>query len=243
MIVRKLNVKGIRVFEEYLQARRDGQEADLPEDILYDGDYTESANVEAEVEDITFDTRWEMAKNLSGIFRDAPPAHEKDSGLWTWIALYYFDQLCPSGKTPNRTYQYILRGDENYRHYYRHLVNGPYRLYQIHGKNARAMLAGPVHRHPDLAEQIASRQEIVTNAALIQVVDYMFWDQERKDHKRGVTNRGEPGTVRRLIRVHDQLERTYDLAGMGAGQIKSLLPSEFETWFPEEDIAAFNSAA
>ena len=243
MIVRKLNAKGIRAFEEYLQARRTGQDTDLPEDILDDGDYTENLNIELEVEDIAFDNRLEMAVYLSGLFQDAPPAHERDSGLWTWIALYYFEQLCPPDKTPNRSYQYILRGDENYKHYYRHLVNGPYRLYRIHGNDARAMLAQPVDIHPDLAEQIASRQEIVTNEALMQVVDYMYWDSDRKNHKRGVTNRGEPGTVRRLIRVHDQLERTYDIAGMEAVQIKNLLPSEFETWFPEEDITALDSVA
>jgi hypothetical protein len=243
MIVRKLNAEGIHIFEEYLQARRNGQEADLPKHILDDGDYTENLSFEVKVENIAFANRLEMAEYLSGLFEDAPPAHEKDLGLWTWIALYYFEQLCPSDKTPNRSYQYILRGDENYKHYYRHLVNGPYRLYQIHGNDARAMLAQPVDIHPDLAEQIASRQEIVTNEALMQVVDYMYWNPDRKNHKRGVTNRGEPGTVRRLVRVHDQLERTYDIAGMEADQIKNLLPPEFETWFPEGGIPAFDSMA
>jgi hypothetical protein len=233
MIAKRLNAEGIQTFEDYIQKRREGRDVELPEDILAGEQYTEVPDTEVEVEEVDFENRMEMARYLSDVFPDADPAIEKDQGLWTWLALYYFDQLCPPDKTPNRTYQYVLRGDDNYKHYYRHLVNGPYRLYRIHGSSARTMLAGPVHQHPDMAEQIASRQEVVTNEAMVQVADYMYWDSERDDYKRGATNKEDPGTVRRLIKVHDQLKRTYDVVGMNAEQVLGLLPSEFEGWMPE----------
>lgn len=239
--VRRLNSVGISVFEQYLSQRRNGEEPGAPPtELLLDEDTTEELDIEVVVEDREFDDRMEFAKYLNSAFDEPRPALEKDQGVWTWLALFYINEICPPGNRPNKLYQYVLRGDENYRHYYRHLVNGPYRLYRLHGETARSMLAGPVHQHPDMAEQIASRQEVVTNEAFIRVADYLYWDPQRQDHSVGATSRNREGNVRRLIDLHDQLERTYDLLGMDAESIEGLLPTEFDEWTPDEEIEEFN---
>jgi hypothetical protein len=231
MNVRRLTSSGIRQFERFLSRRRNGHREAVPTDLLEAEGYSETIDREVEVDQIEFDSRLEMAKYLSKLFSGAGPELDVDQGLWSWLALYYFDQLCPSGKKPGEAYRYVLRGDINYRHYYRNLINGPFRLYQMHGETARTMLAGPVDKHPDIAEQIASRPHIVTNCELIEVVDRLYWDPERGKHKAGVVNGpDEKGTVHRMVRVHDQLELTYDIKAMGADQIDDLLPDEFDVW-------------
>lgn len=241
MEVRRLNSDGIQSFQKYLSKRRNGGDpGDPPKNLLQDDETTEKVEAEAFVEEREFDNRIDLARYLNSVFENPWPGLEKDQGIWTWLTLFYVDQVCPPGNRPNKLYQYLLRGDQNYRHYYRHLVNGPFRLYNLHGDRARFMLSGPVHQHPDMAEQIASRQMVVTNEAFVEVADYLYWDPERQDHSVGATSRNRDGNVRRLIDLHDQLERTYDLLAMDAESIVNLLTEEFEEWMPDEAIETFD---
>ena len=51
-------------------------------------------------------------------------------GLWGWLSLFYFDALCAS--VPGAMYRYLpeTTGATAGLRYYRHLLAGPYRLYQ-----------------------------------------------------------------------------------------------------------------
>jgi hypothetical protein len=234
---RRLTEEGIERFEKYLEQRRDGENPEhSPSELTYDEDATEELSREAYIEDRDFETRMDFARYLNFVFDKSWQDIEKDQGVWTWLALFYISEICPSADSPNKIYRYVLRGDQNHRHYYRHLVNGPYRLYRLHGQVARTMLAGPLDQHPDMAEQLASRQDVVTNTEFIRVADHLYWDSDREDHKVGATSRDRDGNVRRLIDVHDQLKRTYDLLGMDAEDILALLPSEFDQWMPDHSI-------
>lgn len=244
MKVRRLNHDGVQAFSAYLRQRRDGKSPEPPMNLLQDPECTEPIPVEAEIETRSFPNRMSLAAYLNKeVFTESWGGIEKDIGLWTWIALFYIGQICPPERQPKKLYSYVLRGDDNHRHYYRHLANGPFRLYRSHGSLARVMLAGPLDQHPDMAEQLASRQNIVTNTALIRAADYLYWDPEREDHSVGAASRNRSGAVRRLIDVTDQVARTYDLFAMTAQDIVDLLPDEFREWQPEADVDSFNGEA
>src|ERR1035437_4440629 len=57
------------------------------------------------------------------------PGFDRDRGLWAWLALYLFDQLCPERKDgsrkPGERARWIPELDNAFR-YYRHLVAGPF---------------------------------------------------------------------------------------------------------------------
>jgi len=41
---------------------------------------------------------------------------------------------------------------------------------------------------------------------------------------------GQPGTLRRFVRLLQQLDLTYDIYGMSGSAIVDLLPPEFDSW-------------
>ena len=93
------------------------------------------------------------------------------------------------------------------------------------GKSAKRELL-----YNDFMEQMASRQDIITNKALIEVVDRIYWDTKMKRPKINATNRKIAGNIRRLLSLVYQLELTYDLRTMSTDDIIKLLPSEFNSW-------------
>ena len=148
---------------------------------------------DAEVELRDFSSRFELAQYLCNVLPDAGPALDHNRGLWSWLGLFYFEQICPRQADGSRAigevYRYILSQD--YRDYYRHLLAMPYVIYRLHGRFSRSILSPPVHKHGDFAEQLASRQEIITNRGLIEAVDHLYFapDGAGGAPKRGATNR------------------------------------------------------
>jgi hypothetical protein len=180
---------------------------------------------------------------LNGVSREQI---DTNSGLWNWLALFYLAQLCPANangaRTPGEHHRYILPASdapEHFRHYYRHLLAGPYRIYRLHREQARLLLHPPVYTHGDFSEQLASRLQLITNSGLIAAADHLYYDVTAAIPKRGATNRKKGGTLRRLVSMADQFDTTYDLYSMTAPQILGLLPPEFDRWRqPVSNVAA-----
>jgi hypothetical protein len=78
----------------------------------------------------------------------------------------------------------------------------------------------------DLVEQLASRQQIISNAAIMQVATDWFVDPET-GRQNGYANRRGAGGALRFIRVLNQLDVTWDLSMMTAAGLRDLLPPEF----------------
>ena len=60
----------------------------------------------------------------------------------------------------------------NFQRYYRHLLAGPYRIYRAHRddpQRALALLCQPLDSPGDVVEQLASRQELVTNRGIMEL--------------------------------------------------------------------------
>jgi hypothetical protein len=235
--LRALNERGIREFRGFLQQIRDGAEFLNNPAVLYLDDYSRSnarrAGTDIAVEPRSFASKFEAAEYLAGVLRDVPGLAD-DVGLWSWLALFYFDQLSPvdaSGKRrPREDYHYIP-STENGWNRDRHLLAGPWKLFTMHGQNARLLLHPAVHQHGAFIYNLGFRRDLISNRGLIEAIDLLYWDVRRKRPKRGATS-DRPGNLRRLITVVQQLDFNYDLYGMRAGEILHLLPPEFDTWRP-----------
>lgn len=233
MMIRRFNEEGILRFSEYLEALRDEPAKKPPYYLLEDHECSVRLEASIGIDKRKFSSRFDAAKYLYGLLdgsgiRDV----ERDRGLWTWLSLFFFDEICPPDGNGERKLMEIVRYIpviSDFRKYYRHLLAGPYRIYAAHKDNpsrALALLCNPLNRPGDIVEQLASRQELVTNKAIVEAATELYFDRRRKRPKSGSQSKG-PGTARRFADIVNQLDVTWDLYSMEASEVLSLLPEEF----------------
>lgn len=233
--LRRLNTNGVRKFSEFLQSIREGAEFQANPAILHVDDYSEKVLPTIEIERRSFANKLEAAEYLGQILAPIDtPAIVGDVGLWSWLALFYFDQLSPKredGKRrPREDYHYIPDASKNNWTTSRHLLAVPYRLWREHGDRVRLLLYPALHEHGAFLYDLAFRRDLITNRGFLETLDELYWDPARKRPKRGATTSSRPGSLRRLILVLQQLDFNYDLYGMRADEILALLPPEFDAW-------------
>jgi hypothetical protein len=236
MKLRRLTPAGIAAFGGYLDALEHEPTRLVPSDVLNDPRLSEPLPVDVEITQQQFGSRFAAAEYFDNRFSDAGLGDtERDAGLWSWLALFYFDQVCPLGpngeRSPGERARYIL-DPANYRRYYRHLLAGPYRIYRAHRKNpgiALAVLCQPLDKPGEIVEQLASRQELVTNPAVMAAATILYIDKNTRRPKPGVQTKSETkgGGPRRLAVVLNQFDVTWDLYAMQANELLNVLPAEF----------------
>jgi hypothetical protein len=248
-LVRRLKPAGIAKFEEYLNSLGAPTPPPRPVELLAQENTSDPLDVSIEIEERKFGSRLEAARYLDSRLSDSGLRNiERDSALWAWLTLFYFDELCPADATgcrhPGETARYVPQ-PQNYQRYYRHLLAGPYRIFRAHRDNperALALLGGPLDRPGEIVEQFASRQELVTNRPLIQGITTLYWDPGARKPKRGAGGKGT-GSPRRLADVLKQFDLTWDLYAMGADNLLGLLPKEFDRFRPAPAPAPVPAAA
>lgn len=242
--LRSLNARGIDEFRVFLQQIRDGREFQASPAILYADDTSTRLPRAIEIEPRPFATKFAVAEYLARVFADMP-APAEDVGLWSWLALFYFDQLSPvdtdGRRRPREDYHYIPSDEGWWRN--RHLLAEPYRLFLLHREHARLLLYPPLHQHGAFIYDLGFRRDLITNKGLIEAIDLLYWDVKRNRPKRGATTETRAGNIRRLITVIQQLDFNYDLYGMRAEEILRLLPPEFDAWKPAPLLVRAESRA
>lgn len=234
MNVRRLTAKGIEHFSAFLDSLNTPAPQGLPTWLLDNNETSSGLEIEIDVQLTVFASRFELAKYVDSKLTESGLKNiERDVALWAWLTLFYFDQLCPvekdGSRKPGERARYIP-AVEDYRKYYRHLVAGPYSIYRAHRDDpARvlAVLAGPVDKPGDIAEQLASRQEIVTNKAAMALATNLYIDSATQKAKKGAAGRG-PGSARRFADVLNQFDLTWDLYAMQMTAMLQMMPSEFK---------------
>ena len=157
---------------------------------------------------------------------------EKDVGLWCWLYLVYFEKLCKKDKENNYKREELFKAildPANYLKYYRHKLAGPYYVYKTYKDKldvAMSILAGDINTPGEVYEQLASRQEIVSNSSIVELATYLYYDKKNNKLKTGAASKNA-GSSRRLATVFNQFSRTWDLYGMHSKDISKLLPKEF----------------
>ena len=232
--LRFFSEEGIDRFRAYIQTVKENPHAPLPD--LNNEPYSIEFQPRAKIDETKlFTTRMEMAEYLKSSFEEAGIGRNAVTGrsdLWSWLAYLWFDQLCPVAdgrRKLKETARYICSLD--YTDYYRHCVAASYYIYSIHGApKSRLFLYGSPYLLSDFIEQLASRQNIISNPNLVEVAYILYWDASSNRPKRGAQSKNKPGNHRRLLRIVDQLELTYDIYSMASNEIFTLLPEEFDGW-------------
>jgi hypothetical protein len=232
--LRRLSRTGLERLRAELDEVRQGPRVALSRDLLESDAFSETVSPRVTLIPRTFQHRLDFAGWLSGSLAPNPVAGiEDDVGVWAWLGVLLFDQLCPAGaggaRNPGQSYRWILEPG-NFRSYYRHLLAAPYRIYVIHAdrpQRALALLCGPLHQPGELNEQLGSRQELVTSHAAMEVASGLYVDGPTGRTVRGAGGRG-PGSPRRLAAVLAQLDVTWDLNLLSADDLSRLLPAEFD---------------
>lgn len=240
-IVRQLTKEGIDAFRDYIEAtRRDEDRGPAPFHLLYRSPYSESLEQEIEIDNQQFYTKYEAAVYFSKVFENSDQDEiSYNGGLWSWIGLYYLDELVESksGKkilnAPNNYILEVERGQLNWREYRYHLLTTPFYIYRHHGEESRMLLTGSVGSRKELTWEIGARQQFVRSREFITLVNKLYED-ENGNTKPGVTDRTKPGGLQRLITVFQQLELTYDIFNMPCDKMIELLPPEFDAWLDKD---------
>lgn len=232
--LRVFSEQGIDKFREYIQSLKYNSLTQRPDFNIepYSYEFQPQAMID---ETRIFLTRLELGDYLIQYFEKAGIGRSSiigNRGLLTWLAYLWFDQLCPlddETREVRQTARYICSSD--YRTYYRHYIAASYYIYSLYGQqNSRLFLYNPLHKHNDFIEEFASRQDRISSKNLIEVAHQLYWDASSDRPKRGAQSKKKRGNHRRLLKVIDQLELTYDIFTMTAGEIINLLPDEFDDW-------------
>lgn len=234
MNLRRLNNQGIERFSAFVNSLTGDASLPYPSELLTDHGATEEIHPAIEIEQRSFGSRYAVAEYLFKRFEDSALTDiERDSGLWAWLALFYFNQLYPPDKRGNRKpgeqARWILAFSDA-RRYYRHLLAAPYRIFKAHRdapQHAMVLLYGPLGTVGHFYYQLVARQQLVTNKSIVELATEMYIDPETERPKRGAQTNGKPGTVFRFVAVLQQLDTTWDLYAMSKDQIAAMLPQEF----------------
>jgi len=249
-IVRVLTDAGIARFAAYLASIRTGETGPVPLELLADPVTSASLEANIEVERMAsgkpFVDRYEFGIYLREQLKKIDHRSiSRNYGLWTWLALYYFDQLCAvevdGARKPRADEAYILAREFKYDSYYRHLVRTAWLAASEHNDFSRVLLvpagkpgATPLGQRGEIIEQLAGRQSIFGSSTIIEGAYRLYFDSEKGRPKRGAGGSGA-GSPRRLALVVQQLDLTYDLRASTAQQFLGLLPKEFDRWHSNEE--------
>ena len=192
MKLRRFNSVGLSAFANYRTALVAEPTLAPPRELLEDEALTEILNVPVDIEPRSFATRLEAGIFLNNLVKQAVVAQpERDKGLWSWLTLFFFDEVCPKdghGKREPQDEARLIAQVDNFQRFYRHLLLGPFLVVRAHEDNpARAMafLCNPLWKPGEIAEQLASRKELVTNQAVAELATQLYYDPVKQTFRRG----------------------------------------------------------
>lgn len=232
MILRQFNQDGIRAFSQWLSDCRLTPTLSLPLHLLEDVEKTETVAPTRFVEWRRFSSKGDAARYLQPIV--APLVQPgQNAGLWTWLSLFFFDEVCPTRnghRVVRNDYHYVFE-PQNTRHYYRHLLFVSWHILQVAPVHNRLFLSGPVSTLDHVTQEVAKRLYLTRIPCIFEVLDRLYWDAVRERPRVGIVGSvpAKPGDLTsRLPTRLRQLEKTYDLMSINADTLIELLGDEFQ---------------
>ena len=240
MKLRRFTSSGLMQFEQYLDQLKVAPTTPPPNWLLMDDAAAESA-ADVEVVDQKFATRFDVAEYLDRLLSIAKiNTVERDAGLWAWLTLFFFGQVCPVGKNGERSAgeaaRYVPLIDLS-RRYYRHLLLGPWSMFVSH-RDDPERLRGLLTNKLEVATSETFRlfienPPLFACKAVVSTATRMYYDFGKGTIRRGAGSK-EAGGCRRFVDFLQQLDCTFDLQRMTEPQLLSYLPSEFERFKPRQ---------
>lgn len=238
--VASFNEKGLSSVKQHLDELREGKPGLCLQDMLHDRNLITTPYPGIGVEQRVFLSRRDAADYFHECFLGIPSNElRRDAGLWTWLAIFYFDQVCPlnDGERKVRNdYTYIFMPDRSM-YFYRHLLFIAWYVRHVAPRFNRLFLDTSVSSLDKLTEEVMKRLFLTRIPCIFEVLDRLYWDAERGRSRRGIISPGKvsPGDlIHRLPTRIRQLEKTYDLQILSADQLLELLGDEFKQYLPKQ---------
>lgn len=179
------------------------------------------------------DSRLQLGEILYNTFKSNKNLmqFQSDQGVWSWLAAAWMPTLfANSPKTAKIGEQARWILDKQKTRYYRHLLAGPFFIYNQHYPNpqkAMSILAGSPIVPGELVGQIAATSDIAYSVGA-EIATILYIDSKTGKAKKGSGGAG-PGSPRRLTAAYlNQIDLTIDYRGMSAEKVMDLLPKEFD---------------
>jgi hypothetical protein len=235
MILREFNEAGTQAFKRFLSQCRENPDTPVPSRLLEEPSATAVVSPECEVAFRHFAMRREAADYLTSALDALPQSLvASSSGIWTWLSLFFFDELCPlkDGKRAiTNDYRYIFEPN-NPRHFYRHLLFIAWQVKRLAPQHNRLLLDVPFGRLDQVTVEVMKRLYLTRVPCIFEVLDRLYWDAGRGRARPGIVTQEivRPGDLRHRLPIRmRQLERTYDLMSLSADQLLDLLGDEFKS--------------
>jgi rubredoxin len=233
--IRRFKEAGVDAFRSFLDHARENPDQEPPWELLDDASMTETLGSKSVLGRQGFKTKREAASYLLPRLKAAVPGDlMADAGLWTWLALYYFDDICPPDglvREVGADARYIY-DPQNGRRRYRHLLATPVSIFQAIPDYNRLILDAPLDTHGDLLEQFLGRLYLFRVPSVRELAERLYYDEDQGQPKPGISpKKPRPGDLRNRLPVRiQQLQLTYDLAELSADRLLELLGDEFQSW-------------
>lgn len=234
--LRSLNADGMEKYKKALQELREKKCSEIPSSLLLDSRYSNEVEEDIFIEQMPFKSKKEICIYLAeAIQLGRNTKFYFDTGLWSWLSLFYFDFVCPKHQDDSwkirEDHWYIAAHPKIAYRYYRHCFAYPCRAYVEMGNAAEALLLGPISKNTELAELFGGSKEIAYSTNIVRVASKLYMDERTKKIKRGAVSRNpHSGGIRRFTKVINQLALNFDLETMSFDEIYNILPQEFNFW-------------
>lgn len=97
MRVRRFNSEGIQHVSLFLDSLTTAEPLPYPDALLDDPSFSDVVAPGLDAERRVFADRFELAEYLNSVLGDSGIGDiAEDQGLWAWLSLFFFDQLCPA---------------------------------------------------------------------------------------------------------------------------------------------------
>lgn len=167
--------------------------------------------------------------------------------VWDAFALFFFDTICPKDETgaysPNMFAHYMIddQGINLRPHYQRHRIYDPYRFVVTNCQAIRLFFEADLPNEcGNLEEDFGGRQEYVSNATLLSLLNHLYVGNDgkpisgyfaaAKQVEGTKVKQCKPGSLRRLTAAIKQLKCNFDVLQCSVDEMMNVLPAEFAIW-------------
>ena len=231
--LRRFTAKGMKESIRLLASIRRGDQdaSSFPQEFLFDPRFSQPFEPTTNIERSDLRTRRDAAGILAPTLEPIRRTISDDGAAWSWLGMYLLGDFqkgreSASPLSPLDEVFVMGAGSRAEQRRYRHYLWGAWRLYQQHGENAAFLLDEPLDSWTDLAQRAFGATRIFNSAGVIPLMLRLYTKGSRR--KRGYSK--GMGGLRHLIRVLEQLARTYDVYGMSADALQEILPQSFRRW-------------
>jgi len=160
-----------------------------------------------------------------------------NTALWAWLTFVLRDVVFPKDaaghRKPGEVHKWYPTKLSDWQKGQRHLIRMPVQLLAELGDDGDHLLCRAPHIGSEIREQLTSQQDMF-HPTFQRAAKLLYFDEETENLKRGAGGKSG-GSPRRLAKVRDQLDVTWDLFSLTPERLVEILPKEFNRFKPEID--------